>query len=272
VPRISDLSLRERESGNKVYGVVCALVTNIVDDKQNGYRIKVRFPCWPNGGQQNSEESDWCRMASFMAGPDRGAVFMPEVGDEVLVAFENGDVASPIVLGMLWNGSDKVPYSNNKDSGPVKDCSFQGKTEAKKNDLRFIRSRKGHQLIMNDNADEPRVALHSGKKHRIVLDDKDDAFKIEIYDGKEENYILVDNKNKKIMIETTTGEIHMKAKDKITLEAQTIILKKDDQNKMQLDSNFDMKSGGTMTMKSSGQGEVNAGGQLVVKGSQVNIN
>ena len=57
----------------RVAGVVVGIVTNNVDEN-SGYRVKVRFPWLPNGGASGGEESHWCRVSSFMAGPDRGAV------------------------------------------------------------------------------------------------------------------------------------------------------------------------------------------------------
>jgi len=268
--RFSELGLREER--NKVYGVVVAIVTNNVDEK-GGYRVKVRFPWLPNGGSDNAEESDWCRISSLMAGPDRGAFFLPEVGDEVLVAFEHGDMARPFVVGMLWNGTDKATYSNKNDSGKVTWASFEGKHEAKKNDLRTITSRKFHQFVMNDNADEPRVSLHSSQKHRIVLDDKDNKpTKIEIYDGKEENYVLIDTVNKKITIETKSGDMLLKAKGNITLDAESINTKSSKNTQMEVGQNFEMKASSNMTLKASGSGDIESSGAMTIKGSKVNIN
>ena len=133
-----------------------------------------------------------------------------------------------VVVGSLWNGKDKPSYSQQGRQSKTKrfqsnDDKFLGKTEAKKNDMRSISTRAKHELVFNDNADKPRVALRSGQKHRIVLNDKDNQpTQIEIYDGKEENYILIDTKNKKITIETKTGDILIKAKETIRLEAKTI--------------------------------------------------
>ena len=171
-----------RTNAHQQIGFTIGIVTNIVHDGGD-YRVKVRFPTLPNGGS-DGEDSTWCRIISYMAGKDRGVFWLPEVEDEVLVGFLNGDFNQPIVFGGMWNGSDKPIYSNKDATGKVTDLAFQGKHEAKKNDLRVFRSRVGHQLIFNDNASEPRVALHSQQKHRIVLDDKNNQpTQIEIYDG-----------------------------------------------------------------------------------------
>src|SRR5262245_4717454 len=86
-----------------INGVVTGLVTSVNDPKHQG-RVKVHFP-WL--GEEH--ETDWTRIATLMAGPDRGAFFMPEVDDEVLLAFEHGDVRFPYVVGFLWNGKDRTP-------------------------------------------------------------------------------------------------------------------------------------------------------------------
>ena len=88
---------------NTIHGVVIGLVTNN-NDPQNLGRVKVMFP-WLS----DNLESDWFRVASPMAGAGRGIMFMPEVDDEVLVAFEHGNPQRGIVVGSLWNGKDKTP-------------------------------------------------------------------------------------------------------------------------------------------------------------------
>lgn len=261
-----------QQSVRRIQGVAVGIVTNNVDDK-GLYRVKVRFPWLPNGGSDGSEESYWCRIATFLAGPDRGGFWLPETNDEVLVAFDHGDLNHGYVIGAMWNGTDKTVYSNKDAAGKVTTAAFQGKHEAKKNDLRFLRSRVGHQLIFNDNASEPRVALHSAQKHRIVLDDKDNQpTQIEIYDGKEENYVLIDTKNKKITIESKTGDMLLKCKEAFTIEAKSITMKSDNDTKLQVGGNYEMKASSNMTIKASGSGDIESSGAMTLKGSKVNIN
>ena len=86
---------------DRFYGVVVGIVTNN-QDPDNMHRVKVRFP-WLN----QDHESNWARVATSMAGNGRGAYFLPEVDDEVLVAFEHGLIDQPYVIGSLWNGKDQ---------------------------------------------------------------------------------------------------------------------------------------------------------------------
>jgi uncharacterized protein involved in type VI secretion and phage assembly len=246
-----------------VAGVMVGIVTNIVHDGGD-YRVKVRFPTLPNGGA-SGEDSNWCRIVSYMAGVDRGMFWLPDVEDEVLVCFLNGDFNQGVVLGAFWNGKDKPIYSNKDASGKATDAGFQGKNEAKKNDLKVLRSRVGHQLVFNDNASEPRIALHTTQKHRIVLDDKDNQpTKIEIYDGKEEN--------KKITIESKSGDMLLKCKETFRVEAKKIEMKSDTDTKLEVGSNYEMKASSNMTIKASGSGNIESGNAMTIKGSKVNIN
>jgi uncharacterized protein involved in type VI secretion and phage assembly len=253
--RLSEIS--EREQRNKVYGVVVAIVTNNKDDQKGHYRVKVRFPWLPNGGASNAEESDWCRIATPMAGNGRGLFLLPEVGDEVLVAFEHGDIARPYVVGCLWNGEDKETYDN----------------KGGKNNMRAFKSRSGHVLEFCDDKEgkKEKITVKSAAGARVVIDDSDSK-KIEIYDDQSNNYVLIDAQNKKITVESKNGEILLKAKEKITLEAKAIETKSDQDTKMTVGANFELKAQSNMTLKASGQGDIESSATMTIKGATVNIN
>jgi phage protein D len=82
-------------------GVVIGTVTQ-TDDPQSLGRIRVSYPALGD-----DTESWWARIVSSAAGDGRGLLMMPLVGDEVLIAFEHGDVHKPYVIGSLWNGKGK---------------------------------------------------------------------------------------------------------------------------------------------------------------------
>jgi uncharacterized protein involved in type VI secretion and phage assembly len=90
----------------KMSGVVTGQVIDNVDPDGQG-RVQVSFPFL--GGQNNSY---WAPIATLMSGGGRGAWFMPEVGDEVLVSFNQEDVSSPYIIGFLWNGKDTPPSTD----------------------------------------------------------------------------------------------------------------------------------------------------------------
>ncbi|HEX2148873.1 MAG TPA: VgrG-related protein, partial [Actinomycetota bacterium] len=89
--------------GRRIPGVVIGIVSN-AKDPENQCRVKLTFP-WLS----DDYESDWARNSQAWAGKGYGSVIVPEVGDEVLVAFEQGDISRPFVLGGLYNGVD-LPY------------------------------------------------------------------------------------------------------------------------------------------------------------------
>ena len=171
-----------QRSGGSINGVAVGIVTNNQDPDGMG-RIKVVFP-WRESG----DESYWARIATLMAGNDRGSFFLPEVGDEVLVAFEQGDINHPYILGALWNGQDKPPEANSDG----------------KNNLRKIKSRSGHEIIFDDNGDQQKekLEIHSKGGHVIVLDDSSGAEKIEIKDKSGSNSIKIDSSQNSITFES----------------------------------------------------------------------
>ena len=142
-------SLDEQEvPASWIAGVVTAVVTNNQDPDGLG-RLKVKFP-WLG----ESVESAWARIATPMAGAQRGVYFLPEVDDEVLVVFEHGDMRFPYVLGALWNGKDKPPVSGE---------------QAKGNAVRMIKSRSGHILRLTDEKGKEKIEIEDGK-NKLVID------------------------------------------------------------------------------------------------------
>lgn len=129
------------KGGGRHQGVVVGIVTNNKDTERGG-RVKVKFP-W-----LGDDESHWARLATPMAGDGRGFYFLPEVGDEVLVAFEHGDINHPYVVGGLWNGREKPPKPANQVVGPT------GKVNQ-----HIIHSRSGHTITLDDSEDQPSITI-----------------------------------------------------------------------------------------------------------------
>jgi len=187
---LTDQSSLEMRRG-KIYGVVVGIVTNN-QDPDGLARVKVRFP-WLTA----EEESHWARVASLMAGADRGTFFLPEVDDEVLVVFEHGDVRFPYVIGALWNGVDASPRAN--DDG--------------ENNLRVITSRSGHELIFDDTSGAEQLEIHTQGGHRVLLDDSSGSEQILIEDASGSNSVAIDS---------TKGEITIESQTKLILKSQMV--------------------------------------------------
>lgn len=187
---ILDALGNEDKAVGRTYGIAAGIVTNNKDPQKLG-RLKVKFP-WLS----DNNETDWVRMTTFMAGGGRGGFFLPEVGDEVLVAFENGNLNRPYVIGSLWNGVDKSP-ENNSDG---------------QNNIRKIKSRSGHEIIFNDDntAKREKIEIHTKAGHKIVLDDSAGQEKIELIDKTENNKITIDSVQNSINIESAV-QLNIKA-------------------------------------------------------------
>ncbi|REE18419.1 hypothetical protein B0G71_1435 [Paraburkholderia sp. BL27I4N3] len=173
------------EAGGHAKGVAIAVVSQNQDDAGMG-RVRVRYP-W----HAASEESYWARMAAPMSGPNRGFYFLPEIGDEVLVAFERGDLRFPYIVGALWNGQDKAPQSNSDG----------------KNDIRQIRTRAGHKLTFDDGAQE-RVQLELSDGKRLTFDDQ--------------GITLDDANGSSVVIDSKSGTVTISAAMSLSLKAPRI--------------------------------------------------
>ncbi|HEX6032701.1 MAG TPA: VgrG-related protein [Tepidiformaceae bacterium] len=163
-------------------GVVIGIVTQNQDPEDQA-RVKVKFP-W----LADDSESHWARLASPMAGDDRGLLTIPEVNDEVLVAFEHGDFNRPYVIGALWNGVDKPPVAASRavdGSGVVR---------------RIFKTRAGHVIQLDDT---------SGKE------------KIEIIDKSNGNKVVIDTAANKITVDARL-EVEIKGGQKVAIKAPQV--------------------------------------------------
>jgi uncharacterized protein involved in type VI secretion and phage assembly len=190
----------------RIDGVAVGLVIDNQDPQGLG-RVRLKFPAL-----SDDEIGHWARIAVLMAGADRGTFFLPEVGDEVLVAFERGDIARPYVLGGLWNGQDKPPEAN----------------AGGKNDLRLVKSRSGH---------------------LIRLDDTDGAEKIEIIDKSGGNSITIDTASNTIVV-TSAADVTIDApQGTFTVNAQAIELASSANTEVKAEGTLTLEASGTSTLK-----------------------
>jgi uncharacterized protein involved in type VI secretion and phage assembly len=147
-------SISERQSPTgreRFYGVAVAKVeANHVDPTEGPplARVKVSYP-WLS----DKVESGWARCATPMAGSGTGLFLLPEVGDEVLVAFEHGDLAKPIVLSALWNGKRLPPAANTTG----------------KNYVRLLKTAAGHEILLDDTPGAGKLSLKDMAGSEIVL-------------------------------------------------------------------------------------------------------
>jgi len=243
---------------NKVYGVTVGIVTDN-NDPDGLYRVKLRYPSLDNGAP-GGETGFWARIATFGAGKDRGMFILPEVDDEVLVAFERGEMSQPFVIGSLWNSTSTTHLKNKDQDG--------------KNHKRMFKSRSGHYLEFDDNDKDQveAISLQTKAGAKLRLDDKNGAHKVELRDSKNENYLLLDEENKKTTLENTSGDMDILAKNKITIKCTELYVETSANAKFKVGANFEVNASSNVKINASGTGDVTSSGTMTIKGSTVNIN
>ncbi|MEB3288685.1 MAG: VgrG-related protein [Leptolyngbya sp.] len=172
-------------------GQTC-LIGIVADNKdpKNWGRVRVKFPALTEDHMSN-----WARVVSVGAGASRGLDCLPEIDDEVLVAFEHGDIHRPYVLGGLWNGKDAPPETadNNVANGKVR--------------LRTFKTSEGHTLQFVDEdkgSSKKGVYLDTVDAHKLHLNDTDQFIELKTTAG---HQARLDDKNKKIEVKSTGGHI-----------------------------------------------------------------
>jgi uncharacterized protein involved in type VI secretion and phage assembly len=166
------------------YGVYPALVTDNKDPENQG-RLKIIFE-----GQEY-----WARLATLMAGNNRGTWFIPDVKDEVLIAFEGGDPRRPYVIGALWNGSDKPPETMNGSGN---------------NNRKVLRSRNGVKITLDDQDGKEQFIVETPGAQRITMKDGPGSIVIEDSNGnsiKLESHGVTVSAAGKVTINASTMEV-----------------------------------------------------------------
>jgi uncharacterized protein involved in type VI secretion and phage assembly len=177
--------------GGPYYGAYPALVRDNADPDGQG-RVRVSLP-WCPDPEGSAAYEVWARLATLMAGGNRGSWFIPDVGDEVLVVFFGGDPRHPFVVGGLWNGEDAPPES------------MDG---AGRNHLKKLRSRNGVTVTLDDQDGQERMVLETPGGQKVTLKDGPGAVEI------------VDSNGNSVKLET--AGITVTASAKVTVQASTV--------------------------------------------------
>jgi len=157
-----DPRLPEDGQGPRWFGVYPAVVTDLVDPMGRG-RIQVSFPGF--GGAGDSVRA-WATLLSPYADDDQGLEILPEVGSQVVVAFEAGDSSRPYIVGACWNGRRRPP----EDAQAA-------------NNLRTLKTRSGSVLQFDDSPASAKVTVSMASGHRLVMDDAQQSVTLEHANG-----------------------------------------------------------------------------------------
>jgi uncharacterized protein involved in type VI secretion and phage assembly len=222
-----------------VNGVMVATVTNNKDpDGLN--RVKLKFPL-----RENSHETDWAPIASLMSGNSMGTLFVPEVGDEVLVAFHLGNLNQPFVIGCLWNTNNKPPQKDDK------------------NNLRKIHSRGGHELIFDDTDSKGKVTVQTKAGLKLEIDEGADKVTLATKNASQ-SVVLEGSSAGTITVKSGSNQIKIDNKGDITIESTKAVTVKSTQ--------INLEATAAMKLKAGGKLDLLADGIITIKGSLVKIN
>jgi len=243
-----DLLATPPPSGGALSGHLATAVVTNNHDPQNEHagQVKVKLSTYGAG-----VESQWARVVTLGGGASRGAVFHPEVGDEVLVGFEDGDTRRPVVIGGLFSDKNALPSTDNVDNGKV--------------NYRRITSRLGHIIELYDGASEAEKYVQlktAGVPYVKVAEDK----------------LELKVSNKPVSITNGPAKIEFTDQGDITIQGANITIKADQAVKIE---GMDVSVKGTgnasvegkmVDVKASASGSIDGGGSLTVKGGTVAIN
>jgi phage protein D/phage baseplate assembly protein gpV len=197
---------------NRIEGIMVATVKNNINDPERLGRVQVSFPELSDGNF-----SRWARVATFMAGGSLsdswGGYFLPDVGDEVFVAFEHGDINRPVVVGSVWNGKARPPEAN-KDQ----------------NARKMIRTKTGMQILFDETSGQECLSIQDKPGNSITLRSARNAESLTIKDKagatiklnaqpSEERLTITDKAGSSITMDSKTGDVIIEAKGNVIIKS-----------------------------------------------------
>ena len=204
-----------------VNGLQIGIVTALQDDPDGEDRIKVRLPL-----VSDSEEGVWARLATLDAGDERGTFFRPEIDDEVVVGFLDGDPRFPVVLGQCHSSAKPAPETA-KDDNHVKGYVSRSKMKLTFDDDKkvvILETPGGNKLTLSE--DEKTASLVDQNGNKVTLDDGG------------------------ITLESAK-DLTLKASGDVKLEGTNVEFKAQANFKAEGQAGVDVKSSGTLTIKGS---------------------
>ena len=239
----------EANPTSRASGVVIGVVTNNMDPLQMG-RVKVKFP---HLGNLPPVESNWCRVAAPFGGAMSGSYFIPDINNEVLVAFEHGNVNYPYIVGTLWNNIDRPPK-------PTAAVVVGGKVVE-----RIIQTAKGHIISLSDMPGKEAITLSDKLGlNAITLDLTKKSITL-----KAMNEVVIDCLNFKLTAKAKVdiqalAEIGIKSNAQLKIDSAIVKVKASGMLGLE-GATAELKGAGTLALKGGA-------GSIMFAGPLVNIN
>lgn len=242
-------------------GTVPGIVVGIVKEnwnKEHPGMIKVEYFL----GEKGKNLTGWVPVAVPYAGKEYGSYALPEVGSEVVLAFQMGNRNCPIAIGCIWSKKNTLPKETAND----------------KNTVKKLRTKGGCEIIFSEESGKEQIQVQTPKGLKILLEDEKETIQISDKDGK--NGVLADTKNGKLSllaeksveikvggkvmasmdgnkstVELTGGKLIGKANQSVEINGQTLKIE-----------------GASVEVKGSGSLKLTSGGSAQLKGTMVQIN
>ena len=241
----------------KICSVTTGLVKNNWDDKHPGM-IQAEYFL----GTQGKNVTGWIPVASPYAFKGCGIYFLPEIGSEVVIAFNMGDRNCPVVVGCLWNQKNALP----------------AETAAEKNTVKRLKTKGGSEVIFGDEQEKEFIEIHTPAGLKLRIDDGKKVISIEDKEKKNGISIEAEKGNLKVFADKKMM-FEVGGKEMLALDGSkgSVIVKgddiKEDASKSYAVKGQDVKIEGTqMNLKGNSQLNVQSGGVAQIKGSMVKIN
>ncbi|MCD8260831.1 MAG: type VI secretion system tip protein VgrG [Bacteroides sp.] len=225
-----------------IYGLYIGTVTHLPEDPLGEYRIEIAFSLL--GVDSNTVRA---RLVQPWASSGYGTCFLPDVGDEVVIEFFNGDPSFPVILGSMYGSKNVPPYAFTED-----------------NNVWGIKIRSGMKMEFQE--EESSITLETPKGNIFCLtDDQEKIFLSDQHGNK------IEMKSEGIVLDSV-GSISLKAQGDITLEAGTALKGEAGTDMTWEGMNINATAGMAFVAKGSTKAELTATGQTVIKGAMVAIN
>ena len=237
IDEIAAKKVTKTDTGDSlINGVVIGIVAKNYDKDMPG-RVCVTIPT----RDKDANELQWARMIQPSDGKEWGHYFIPEVGDQVAIIFEGGNIERPYILGCVARDNDK----------------FLGAAIDENNQIKRIGTRNGNSITFFDHkdgdGDKDKLTLQTaGREHSIVLDNE----------GKQ---MVVTDKAKKnsIAIKTEDGNMTIKADSRLTIQVGSVkITINGESGSVKIDAN-------ELSVKTSNRCQVKCDGMVKTEGAQV---
>ena len=223
-------------------GLHLGIVKKLAEDPEGQFKVQVSIPV-----MQAETDGVWARLMQFHATSDKGAFFLPEIGDEVVLGYFNNDPSAPVILGSLYSSKNKPPY-------PFTDDNFK----------KAVTTRTGLTLEFDD--EKKIITLETPGKNKIVISDDDKSI------------LLQDQNNNQVKLGTagisldSPKDITLTAQGGISLSAMANVEIKATQDAKMEGLNVTHSAQIGFTAKGNATAELSASGQTTVKGAMVMIN